>query len=449
MKEVLNYGESRGAEFLDIRKYKVSTLTLISNETKDTITNYGDSIGSNIRVLYRGNWGYKVVSRLEINREDIDNAINSAYGNEKVNIVFLYPKREYVYIKEKIPISKSPLEIMNDIKKIKNDIVKLEPRIKSVNVRYYHVKINKEYYSTEDREIIQTYSISGLSASVVAREGDIVASAYNSVATYLGYVIELFDINQFIETLVNRVRKQLKGVIPKAGYYPVILSPDVAGVFAHEAIGHLAEADLAVNGIVGKIIGRKVADEKVTISDSPTVDHPEAIGITKYDDEGVEGKEVNLIENGVVKGLLTDRFYSAYLGLTPTGNARAEDFRSSVIIRMRNTYFKPGDWKLEELFEDIKEGYYMVSVMGGQTNLDGTFQFGIQEGFRIVNGEIKEPLRNVSIAGYTIETLGQISRLSRDLEFHPGYCGKSGQSVPVSTGGPYIRVERIKVGGIT
>jgi len=447
MLELLKYAESQGASFADVRSYNISTLTLISTETRDVITNYGKSIGYNIRLLYNGNWGYSTTTK-EPSREDVNNAIKSAVGDEKVNIVFLPQKRDVVKISQKVPIVKSPQEIMADLRKIKEEILNLEKSIRSITVRYYQVDLKKEYYSSEGREIIQEYTIAGLSASVVAKEGDKIVSAYNSVATYLGYPIKYFDINNFIEVIIRRVRNQLKGVIPKSGEFPVILSPDVAGVFAHEALGHLAEADLAINGLLGKIRGKKIAKDFVTVSDSPNPNHPEAIGITIYDDEGVEGRTVNIVENGVVKGFLTDRFYSAYLGLIPSGNGRAEDFRSNVLIRMRNTYFNPGNQKFEELFDGIKEGYYMVSVLGGETNIDGTFQFGIQEGYRIVNGEIREPLRNVGIAGYTIETLGQISGVSKELDFKPGYCGKSGQSVPVGTGGPYVRVERMKVGGV-
>ncbi|MEM4077050.1 MAG: TldD/PmbA family protein, partial [Metallosphaera sp.] len=233
---------------------------------------------------------------------------------------------------------------------------------------------------------------------------------------------------------------------PKGGDYNVVLAPDVVGVFSHEAVGHLSEADLAVNGILSNVKGKKVAPEYVSIIDSGFSDNPMAHGILPYDDDGVESRDVKIVDKGVIGEFLVDRYYAAYLGERPTGNARAEDFRSTILIRMRNTYMLPGEMSKDELIEEIKDGYLMVSPLGGQTSPDGTFQFGIQEGYRIERGEIKESLRNVGISGYTIETLGKINGVSKDFGMWPGYCGKGGQSVPVGTGGPYISV-RVKVGG--
>ncbi|MCE4607619.1 MAG: TldD/PmbA family protein, partial [Caldisphaeraceae archaeon] len=224
--------------------------------------------------------------------------------------------------------------------------------------------------------------------------------------------------------------------------------PEVSGVFAHEALGHLAEADLFIDGILGRMKGKRIAKEIVSVTDSPLSRDPMAIGITPYDDEGIEGREVKIIEKGVVKEAMNNRLYASVLGEEPTGNGRAESHQSTVLVRMRNTYFEPGDSSFEELIEGVKDGYLMNSVLGGQTSPDGTFQFGIEEGFKVENGEIKYPLRNVGIAGYTIETLSQISGVSKDLSFWPGVCGKEGQRVFVGTGGPYLRVEKMKVGGL-
>ena len=130
----------------------------------------------------------------------------------------------------------------------------------------------------------------------------------------------------------------------------------------------------------------------------------------------------------------------------PTGNARAEDFRVEPIIRMRCTYMAPRDQTFEEFIEDVKSGYYFKSFRGGQANLDGTFQVGIQEGYEIDKGEIGAPVRNASISGNTLETLHKVDAVGKDFVLDPGRCGK-GQTAFICDGGPHIRVREVVVGG--
>ncbi len=444
MYELLAKAEDIGAAFADLRYFKTKEISIVVTENRQYVSVNGIDEGYSLRTLYEGNWGYS--SFVKPKGNELENAIKGSYGNANINIVYLPPKHDTVNIKPKKPISKSPDEIASDIKSIKEELLR-DNRIKSVSIRYYQNDFYKEYHSTEDRDIVIQYTLSGLYINAVAQEGDIVASAFDGKSTYLGYPLEVFDINEMISTLKKRINNQLKGITPKAGEFETILAPDVVGVFSHEALGHLAEADLATNGILEPLRGKRIAPNYVSVVDSPQLPFNMAIGLTPYDDEGVEGREVKIVDKGIVSEFLVDRYYSTYLGERPSGNARAEDFRSPVIIRMRNTYMLPGEWNLNEIIEDIKDGYLLSSPLGGQTSPDGTFQFGIQEGYKIANGEIKEPLRNVGISGYTLETLNRISAVSKEFDVWPGFCGKGGQSVPVGTGGPYIKV-KIKVGGI-
>ncbi len=445
MYEMLSKAEKLGASFVDLRHYKVNSISILVTENKQYVPTNGIDEGYSLRVIYDGNFGYH--SFVKPIGDEVERAIKSAYGNGKINIVYLPPKHDVVNIKQEKVVNKSVEETVKDLEKIKNELMK-DKRIRSITIRYNQDDIYKEYYSTEDREITLQYSLSSISISAVAREGDITASSYVVNRTFRGYALEIFDLNEMISTLKRRLEGQIKGGLPKSGEYDVILAPEVVGVFTHEALGHLAEADLAINGILNPLRRKKIAPDFVTVIDSPLVNgYDNAIGLTPYDDEGVEGRDVKIIDKGIVSEFLLDRFYSAYFGERPTGNARAESFRSPIIIRMRNTYMMPGDWSLDEMMKSIKDGYFLVSTLGGQTSPDGTFQFGIQEGYKIENGEINGSLRNVGISGYTIETLSKISAISKEFSFSSGYCGKHGQSVPVGDGGPYVKV-RIKVGGI-
>jgi TldD protein len=219
----------------------------------------------------------------------------------------------------------------------------------------------------------------------------------------------------------------------------------VVGVFVHEAFGHLAEADLTLKGsVLMDKLGKKIASEVVTVYDDGTVNG--AFGSFKYDDEGIPAQKTLLIKDGQVVGLMHNRETAHRFQTSPTGNVRAEDFRYEPIIRMRNTYLAPRDYSFEELLEGVKFGYYLKSFRGGQANLNGTFQVGIQEAYEIVNGEIGAPVRNASISGNTLETLRKVEAVGKDFQLWPGRCGK-GQIAFVCDGGPHIRVKEVLMGG--
>ncbi len=225
----------------------------------------------------------------------------------------------------------------------------------------------------------------------------------------------------------------------------MVLGSNVVGVFVHEAFGHLAEADIALSGgVLASNLGKKIASDVVTFYDDGTADG--AFGSFKYDDEGVPAQKTLLIKDGFVAGLMHNRETAAKFNTAPTGNARAEDFRVEPIIRMRNTFMAPRDHSLEELMEGVPMGYYFKSFRGGQANIDGTFQVGIQEAYEIINGEVGEPVRNASISGNTLEALFKVDAAGRDFTLWPGRCGK-GQTAFICDGGPDIRVKEVTVGG--
>ncbi len=452
--KIVNYGLEKGADFVDVRIEDYSTVSI---DIREGIPRISSSItnGASIRVLYKGALGFAATS--SISEEGLVKALNSALRQARAlsgkskPIDFYRVSSRHDYVKEDIIVDPRnvPIDVKTkDLLELNRSIYSLNEKIKALTIRYMDTVGKTIYGSSEDRYIEQEYSYTWLYIWATGREGDILVSARETAGTRKGYVLfKKYDVNKLAEKIASRINKQLKAKTPKGGIFPVVLSPEVVGTFAHEAFGHLAEADLTMSGSIlkGKV-GHKVASEHVTIIDDPTI--PDAFGTFKYDDEGVEAMPVVIVEKGVLKQLMTNRLYAKLLNTKPTGNARAQDYNVPPLIRMRTTYIKPGDMEKEELFEGIKFGYYIVGFLGGQANLDGTFQVGVQEAYEIVNGEIGEPVRNMSISGNTIETLFHVSGVGKDFEIRYGICGK-GQSIFVSDGGPHIRVDKIMVGGRT
>jgi TldD protein len=324
--------------------------------------------------------------------------------------------------------------------------MKTDKRIKSCTFDYLDLKGTSLFINSQGSCIEQDKLFVWTRITASASQAGIFTFSRDELGSTAGY--ELFDEetpDAIGERIAKRAVSQLKAKSPKGGNYPVVLGPNVVGVFVHEAFGHLAEADLALaGGVLSNNLKKKIGSDLATFYDDGTLEG--AFGSFKYDDEGVPAQKTLLIKDGIVEGLLHNRETAQKFGVRPTGNARAEDYRVEPIIRMRNTYMAPRDQTFEELIEGVKQGYFFKSFRGGQANLDGTFQVGIQEAYEIVKGELGEPVRDASISGNTLETLLEVDAVGKDFTLNAGRCGK-GQTAFVGDGGPHVRVSEVTVGG--
>jgi TldD protein len=220
----------------------------------------------------------------------------------------------------------------------------------------------------------------------------------------------------------------------------------MAGVFAHEAVGHACEADAILEGtsiLAGKK-GMQLGSPLISIADSPEVEG--AFGSYAFDDEGMPGKAQQLIKSGTLSGFLHSSETSETLGEPPNGHARAEDHSSPPIVRMSNTFIERGDHSTEELLE-VNEGIYVKGMNGGSVDtITGQFMFRAEEAFLISRGTIGERIRDLSITGTITGTLREVDAIGSDFQLKPGFCGKNGQRMNVTDGGPHIRVRSLKVG---
>ncbi|MGC8998021.1 MAG: metallopeptidase TldD-related protein [Candidatus Bathyarchaeia archaeon] len=443
-----------GADYVEVRAQKLSKTMLAIKEDKVEAAKEGIENGAAIRVLVNGAWGF--ASSCSLDAKTLVDVVSEACRMAKAasqklkNPIKLVESRaleDRVSVKPKKDPSKIPIEDkIRTALTISETVLGYDKRVKSCTVDYLDL-VGVNYFMNNEGAYIEQDKLYVWSRILVtAKEGEVFTFSREEVGSTGGY--EVFDIEApevVGERAAKRAVEQLKAKTPRGGAFPVVLGPNVVGVFVHEAFGHLAEADLTLSGsvLMGKL-GKKVASEVVTIYDDGTIEG--AFGSFKYDDEGVPAQKTLLVKDGVVVGLMHNRETAQEFNAKPTGNARAEDFRVGPIIRMRNTFLEPKDYSFGELIKDIKFGYYFKSFRGGHANLDGTFQVGIQEGYEIIKGEVGEPVRNASISGNTLETLYKVDAVGKDFELWPGRCGK-GQTAFVCDGGPHIRVKEVLVGG--
>ena len=263
--------------------------------------------------------------------------------------------------------------------------------------------------------------------------------------------LEMFDIidpkNVGIHAAKQAVTMAGAGYCP-AGVMPVAIDNGFGGVIFHEACGHSLEASSVAYGrsqFAGKM-GQQIANEKVTAIDDGTI--PNAWGSINIDDEGTPARKNVLIEKGVLKSYMVDKFNGRRMGMASTGNARRQSYAYTTTSRMTNTYIAPGEDKNEDIIASMEYGLYAKEMGGGSVNpVTGEFNFAVSEGYIVRNGKICEPVRGASLVGKGSEVIQNIDMVGSDLDMGQGMCGSSSGSVPTNVGQPLIRVSSITVGG--
>lgn len=314
------------------------------------------------------------------------------------------------------------------------------------NVMYMDKNYDFCFCSSKGAELRHDFQVAGIVVLMQLADGNRRESAYmvSSASDFAG-----------IKDPAEKIRKEyaesenflLNSVPCEKGDFPVILSPKVAGVFAHESFGHKSEADFMVGDETMKkewTIGKQIASPILSIVDSGL---EEGSGYVPFDDDGTAAKKTYLIEKGVLKGRLHSAVTADILGEELTGNSRALDCTFEPIVRMTTTYIEGGDSTFEELVSKVKFGYFIKDYKHGSGM--STFTIAPNKAYEIKDGKITRPVRISVISGNVFETLGLIDGLSKNTEIEidvTGGCGKMEQSpLPVGLGGPYVSVSRMSV----
>ena len=303
---------------------------------------------------------------------------------------------------------------------------------------------NSEGLYAQDRQIRTRMGIS----AVAEKDGQTQTGSCNP-GRRMG--LEMFDEidpeNVGIHAARQAVTMAGAGYCP-AGVMPVAIDNGFGGVIFHEACGHSLEASSVAYGrsqFTGKL-GQRIANEKVTAIDDGTI--PNAWGSINIDDEGTPARKNVLIENGVLKSYMIDKFNGRRMGMESTGNARRQGYSFTPTSRMTNTYIAPGTDRNEDIIASMEYGLYAKEMGGGSVNpLTGEFNFAVNEGYLVRNGKICEPVRGASLVGKGSEVIMNIDMVGSNLDMGQGMCGSSSGNVPTNVGQPLIRVSSITVGG--
>ena len=336
----------------------------------------------------------------------------------------------------------------DDREKLVNDYRKkcIDKSITDIKVTYanfFYKNVIKELYTSKGTEIIQDIQRGCVNMWFQISGKDNIT--YGGGEQLWGFDLKSLKgrEQEIIEKRDRAVDFARNNVAVEPGEYVCVLSPSVTSVFTHESFGHKSEADFMLNDKTLRdewTMGKLVANKKVSIVDEGDSMHH---GYCPYDDEGNKKKEVYLIKDGILSGRLHDAKSAAILGEEPTGNARAQDYNCTPLVRMTNTYMLAGPDKPEDIIKGVKDGIYVYDWNYGTGN--STFTIQPQKCYRIRDGKLCEPLRVNVVTGNVFQTLFDIDAVGNDLQFFSGTCGKGGQSLPTATGGPTIRVKKLTI----
>lgn len=453
--KLLNIALSRGGDYADLYFEHTLANWLILEDGKVNQSYSNVLLGVGIRTVKNDQVGYGYTEILTeesmISVAKTAASLVNAPANVSVQkitptkIPNYYPVQDSTFsipLASKVPIvqalNKKCFELSNTIIKVNagfNDEVK----------RF--MVVTSDGMKAED-----TMPKNGLFASVVAKKDGKQEQSFWNVGGRRDFSFYTKDeIDDCAEKAVSKAVDLFDAVKPPAGEMPVVLGPGVTGILLHEAIGHGMEADFNRKKIstFSNMIGKKVARSFVTIIDDGTIDYQ--TGSINIDDEGIPVQKTTLVENGILTNYMHDRISAKHYQIEPTGNGRRQSFEHYPMPRMRNTYMLPGEASPEDVIKAAKNGIYVSNVSNGQVKIgEGDFAFYVSSGRIIEDGKLGAPIKDVNIMGNGPKTLSNIIMAANDLKMHRGglgYCGKNGQTMPVSFGLPTCLVESMTVGG--
>ncbi len=444
--------------FADIRQESLaSTDIMVVNGTLRRLSRATRS-GAIVRALVGECWGTASTSE-PLTVETCTLLLNDAIKSAKTNARFsrkaldfsnIRPIEQTIWQKCKVnPESVSTeqkLEFVMDLDKFQQ----IDDRIVNRNSAYNDSKkvchlVNSNGSRLEWDEIRIRAAV-----QPVAREGNKMQFNYDVRSGKAGYeLIQEIDSEPFCTASAQGALDLLTAEKPPSGKMTVIADGDISGLIAHEVCGHASEADEVVKkrSFLTDMVGVKVGTDLVTMVDDATLE--DKSGSYPFDSEGTPSSRTVIIENGVYQGYLHTIETALLMGVEPTGNGRSQDYNRRIYARMSNTFFDVGNWKNEEIIAETKDGLYVNKFLSGMEDVvGGGVQCTALKGYLIKNGEITQIVRSMTLAGKVLEILKTVDAVGNTLDFAPGNCGKGEEDViPVTSGGPHMRMEMVVGGG--
>ncbi len=452
VEEVLGAARRRGGSFAEVFVEERSSTSIRLDDGKVEELTTGLDRGAGVRVVQGTSYGYAYSNRLDRGAllEAAAAASAALRAGPAGDVVDLRTLEGPGTNRVQRPAADLPAADKVAWLRELDDVARAySPEVAQV-VGVYGDSVQRRLIATSDgRWVEEARPRIRLVAQVVARRGDNIQTGFHGPAACSGTeFLEDHGPAATAEIAARRAVTMLDSIPAPAGEMTVVLAPGMGGVLFHEAVGHPLEADAVDKeaSVYRGLLGTRCASELINGVDDATV--PNGWGSYDFDDEGSPGERTVLFTDGVLQTYLYDRLRADKDGVPSTGNGRRESYAHPPVSRMTNTYILDGEADPADVLASTPNGVYVTSLGGGQVNpATGDFVFGVSEGFLIEDGEATTPVRGANLIGRAIDVMSAVDAVANDFGTWEGVCGKDGQSAPVGSGSPTLRISRITVGG--
>jgi len=452
--KIIKYTEQSGVQYCDVRaEQQIKKSILIENKEIEHIRNSEDK-GIGVRLIKNGAWSFCSITNPK-SFDEIKNILdktikNSDYTNSnKKNKINLHNnpinKKQINF-----PVIKKPdIEELTSIGLECNEIMMNSPTIIRSVTNPYYVTNSKYFVNSEGSKILQNFTDVIMEMVATAHESGLTQSVNITEGGRGGMELIQSKSQQSAKEISVKASELIKAKPVKEEKTTLVMNPDFVSLLTHEILGHPSEADRVLGKEMawaggawwkGKI-GQKIGSENLNVFDDPTI--KESLGWYYYDDEGVETKKTNLIENGILKNHMQNRETSEIFNSIPTGNMRATNYRYMPLIRMACTCIANGNQNVDEIVKDVKNGYYISNMKVPSIDMKRyNWSISCQYAQKIEDGELTDLQRDVIVMGTAPEFFNSIDACGNDFTVRPiTNCGKGDpmQSMIMGNGGPTIR----------
>ncbi len=443
-----------GADYTEIRLERTWSSTVACRGRRLETATASEDQGGFVRALHRGcGWGIASFTSLDRLPEMVRRAGELSRAvrlDEPIRLADVAPTEADVALDLDGDVRGVPLaDKKRLIEGYNAEMLAVSDRVVDTQASYRDEVSEVWYVNSEGTALHEVRPEITLAGVAIARRDGTIEKGLESIGLRRGWHSADGRAAGF-RTVAERAVALLDAPRVTGGTYPVVLDPELAGVFVHEAFGHLSEADFVYENPQARemmTLGRRFGRPVLTVGDNGAA--AGLRGTLPFDDEGTPTQDTVLIREGILVGRLHSRETAARMGERPTGNARALSYHHPPIVRMTNTYIANGRGTFDDLIQDIRLGVYACGAFGGQTLLEN-FSFTAAYGRMIRDGQLAELVKDVVLAGNLFQTLDHIERIAGDFQWNEmgGGCGKGGQfPLPVTEGAPHVRIEQALIGG--